>query len=154
MSSFHCNTKKRFQEGILPCSDPLALQGPSASLPQLQNSIFLSCILSRGNSCSCFPSWVKAAQSELAYALYYTRCKTHQEQNRRFPVTLRTQKVCRENLQSSFSSSHKTNFKNSEPPVQKILLKLPQCYTESSYLERGFFSYQPLMFLSHLHECQ
>lgn len=73
--------------------------------------------------CSCFPIWVwSSIKSELACALYYIRGKTLQKQNRRLPPQLalgKTQKVCRENLQGSFSSSHKTNFKNNEPWYRK-----------------------------------
>lgn len=123
--------EKGFHQGILPCSDSLALQGPSAPRASAPEQHLPEPFPEQGASTSAlaFPPGSEAAQNELAYALYYARGKTLQKQNWKLPSQLAlgtTQKVCRENLQGSFSSSHKTNFTNNEPLVQKILLKLSQ----------------------------
>lgn len=121
MRSSHCTTK-RIPPGhpALLCSSRTARAKCSPCLGSRTASPWAIPRQGACTSARAFTAGSEAAQNELAYALYYTRGKTHQKKNWRLPSQLAlgtTQKVCRENLQGSFSSSHKTNFKNNEPPV-------------------------------------
>lgn len=76
--------EKGFHHGILPRSDPLALQGPHAPHTSAPEQRLPELFPEQGACASAlaFPSGSEAAQNELAYALYYTRGKTLQQQTK------------------------------------------------------------------------
>lgn len=119
--------KKGFQQGILPCCDPLALQGSSAP-SQLQNSVSRSYSLSREHAPLLLLSWLDPKQHKLSWLMPSVTPEIKLFRNRRHPSQpLERLKVFRELAENcSFSSSPKTNFKIHEKNLSKtgsILLR-------------------------------
>lgn len=84
-------------------------------------------------------SWLCPKQHKVSWLMSLTKGKALQKWNWRLlsVSALGTkQKVCRKSLQGSFSSSYKINRKKNESPVQKILLKVAQYYSDRFYLEK------------------
>lgn len=136
ISSSHCTIKKlppRYPVPLWPSCTAIAICSPCPGSRTLSP-------WATPEQEACTSARLGPKQHKMSWTM---SCKTLQKQKRRLQSQLAlgtTQKVCRKYLQGSFSSCHKTNLKNNKPLLQKFLLKPARYYSESSCLEKCFFS--------------